>query len=265
MIPNPPVPQPVPPTLTPADILKKQIKDYIELSLGGQMVDIEADKEHYDTAINYALQKYRQRAANSVEESYAFMELIKDQVDYQLPIETISVRQILRRGIGSVTGTASSQFEPFASGYLNTYMLQAGRVGGLATYELFSEYQSLAMRMFGGHIQYTFSPVTKRLVISRKVPEGGEVVLLWVYNYRPDQVILSDFQSFPWIQDYAYAKTKYMIGEARSKFASLAGPQGGTSLNGNELKQEAIAEMQALEEDLKNFKDGSTPAYFLFG
>jgi hypothetical protein len=113
MLPNPPVPQPIPVSLAPADELKKQIKDYIRYSLGDQMVDIELDKEHYDIAINYALQKYRQRSANAVEESYAFMELIKDQTDYQLPLETISVRQILRRGIGSVTGTAASQFEPF--------------------------------------------------------------------------------------------------------------------------------------------------------
>ena len=42
-----------------------------------------------------------------------------------------------------------------------------------------------------------------------------------------------------------------MLGEARSKFATVAGPQGGTSLNGDALKAEAIAEIQALEEELK--------------
>ena len=41
----------------------------------------------------------------------------------------MNVRAAFRRGIGSVTGTTASQFEPFASGYLNTYMLVAGRVG----------------------------------------------------------------------------------------------------------------------------------------
>jgi hypothetical protein len=265
---NPPPQQYMAPTLPSAEDQKKLIKDYIRYSLGDQMVDIDLDKEHYDLAISYAMQKYRQRSANSVEESYAFMELIKDQTDYYLPLETISVRQILRRGIGSVTGTAASQFEPFASGYLNTYMLTAGKVGGLASYELFTEYQSLAMRMFGGHIQYTFDPVSKKLVISRKVPDGGEVVLLWVYNYRTDQAILNSYSSFPWVQDYAYAKAKFMLGEARSKYQSLAGPQGGTSLNGSELKAEAKEEMAKLEEDIKNYQDmsnGSMPPSFLIG
>lgn len=266
--PNPPVPQPNPPFLTTAADLKKAIKDYIRYSLGDQMIDLELDAEHYDTAINYSLMKYRQRSANAVEESYAFFELIKDQTDYQLPQETISVRQILRRGIGSVTGTSASMFEPFASGYLNTYMLVAGRVGGLASYELFTEYQSLAMRMFGGHIQFTFNPVTKKLVITRKVPEGGEVVMMWIYNYKPDQVLLNDYAAFPWIQDYAFAKAKFIVGEARSLFSTLAGPSGGTTLNGSELKQEAQAMMDKLEEDLKNYVDYSAnavPSWFIIG
>ncbi len=42
-----------------------------------------------------------------------------------------------------------------------------------------------------------------------------------------------------------------MLGEARSKFATIAGPQGGSTLNGDALKAEAQAEMEKLEEELK--------------
>ena len=31
-----------------------------------------------------------------------------------------------------------------------------------------------------------------------------------------------------------------MLGEARSKFATIAGPQGGSTLNGDALKNEAM-------------------------
>ena len=120
---------------------RQQIENYINLRLGGQMVDVELDKEHYDLAINNALIRFRQRADNSQEESYSFLSLVKEQQEYILPSEVQEVRQVFRRGIGSVTGTTASQFEPFASGYLNTYMLVAGRVGGLLNYELFTQYQ----------------------------------------------------------------------------------------------------------------------------
>lgn len=245
--------------------LKNQIIDYIRLRLGDQIIDVEADREHYEMAIKQALIKYRQRSSNSVEESYAFLELVKETQDYILPSEVIGVRQIFRRGIGSVTGTSASQFEPFAAGYLNTYMLVAGRVGGLANYELFTQYQELAMRMFGGFINFTFNHVTKKLTIVRKIPDNGESVMLWLTNYKPDQIILLDHMAFPWIQDYAYALTKYTVGEAREKFATIAGPQGGTSLNGTSMKSEAKEMLDKLELDLVNYVDGAMPYTWVIG
>jgi hypothetical protein len=67
------------------------------------------------------------------------------------------------------------------------------------------------------------------------------------------------------LRDHAYAKAKFMLGEARSKFATIAGPQGGTSLNGDALKSEAQAELDKLEEDLKTYAEGGTPLGFIIG
>ena len=53
-----------------------------------------------------------------------------------------------------------------------------------------------------------------------------------------------------------------MLGEARSKFATVAGPQGGTSMNGDALKQEAAAELEKLEQDLLNYTEGGLPLSF---
>ena len=338
---------------------KNEIIDYIRLRLGDQIVDVELDKEHYELAIKNAFNRYRQRAQNSQEESYAFLELQPNVQEYILPREIMTVRSVFRRGIGSVTGTTASQFEPFASGYLNTYMLVAGRVGGLLNYELFVQYQELAMKMFGGHIDFTWNPATKKLTLIRKIPDlnatyvrlesltasgltvgsiitlvsstatpiavghsiiisecpipgyngtymvqsvnpatrtltvvatqplgatsvttfdlsktrvsspatdaPAEVVLLRTYNHKPDVMLLNDHMIFPWIQDYAYSFAKRIVGEARSKFGTIAGPQGGTSLNGDALKNEAQAEMDKLEEELKNYVDGSQPITWVTG
>jgi hypothetical protein len=125
--------------------------------------------------------------------------------------------------------------------------------------------------MFGGTINYTFNPVTKKLTIVRKMPFGyagpeqTESILLWIYNVKPDQMIFNDTYAFPWIQEYAYSFAKRILGEARSKFQSIAGPQGGTSLNGDALKQEAQAEMEKLEQDLKEYVDGSQPLTWVTG
>ena len=255
------------------DSMRAAITDYIRMRLGDGIVDVELDKDHYEMGITQALIKYRQRAGNSVEESYAHLQLMPETQEYILPKEIQTVRAVYRRGIGSVSGTTASQFEPFASGYLNTYMLVAGRVGGLTNYELFVDYQKLAMKMFGGFMNFTFNPTTKKLTVVRKMPFQGanppvdqqESVLLWIYNTKPDQIILNDTQAFPWVQEYAYSFCKRILGEARSKFSQIAGPQGGASLNGDALKAEAQAEMEKLEEELKTFVDGSQPLTWVTG
>ena len=252
---------------------QSDIVDYIRLRLGYGMIDVEADKEHFDMGIKQALIRYRQRSSNSVEESYVFLDVYPETQEYILPNYIIDVKQIFRRGIGSVSGTTASQFEPFASGYLNTYMLVAGRVGGLANYEMFTQYQELAMKMFGGFMNFTWNKVTKKLTLVRKIPWGGiqgadivkESVLLWTYNYKPDIVLMNDQQAFPWIQDYAYALTSMSIGQAREKFATIAGPQGGTTLNGTALKQEGQALLDKLDEDIKNYVDGGQPMWWITG
>lgn len=347
--------------------LRNEMIDYIRLRLGDQIVDVELDKEHYELAIKQALIKYRQKAQNAVEESYVFLDLIPNVQEYIMPSNIMEVRQIFRRGIGSTTGTTASQFEPFASGYLNTYMLVAGRVGGLTNYELFTAYQELAMTMFGGYINYSWNRVTKKLTLMRKIPyDGGtnitptaitaantsvngiititlpasatsyqsnldvgssvyiqncpvqgyssqyrisavnndrteiqvlanqplgatsvtgnnlsattffipepfydgnalESVLLWCYNHKPDSMLLSDPQVYPWLQEYSLAFCKTILGQARGKFAQIAGPQGGTTLNGSALLTEAEAEMARLEEDLRNYVDGSQPLTWVTG
>jgi hypothetical protein len=259
--------------LTSLTSQQNAIIDYIRLRLGYGMIDVEADKEHFDMGIKQAFLRYRQRSSNSVEESYVFLDLYPETQEYILPNYIIDVKQIFRRGIGSVTGTTASQFEPFASGYLNTYMLVAGRVGGLVNYELFVDYQKLAMKMFGGFMNFTWNKVTKKLTLARKIPWGGiqgteivkESVLLWTYNYKPDIVLLNDPQAFPWIQDYAYALTMMSIGQAREKFGQIAGPQGGTTLNGTALKTEGQALLDKLDEEIRMYVDGGQPMWWIMG
>lgn len=255
------------------DAKRAEITDYVRMRLGDGIVDVELEKEHYEMAINQALIKYRQRAQNSVEESYCHLQLLPETQEYILPKEVQTVRAIYRRGIGSVTGTTASQFEPFASGYLNTYMLVAGRVGGLTNYEMFASYQKLAMTMFGGFMNFTFNPATKKLVVVRKMPNQGinppldqqESVLLWIYNNKPDQMIFNDTYVYPWIQEYAYSFSKMLLGQAYSKFSQIAGPQGGASLNGAAMVQEAKDEMVKLEEDIRTYAEGSQPLTWIVG
>jgi hypothetical protein len=245
--------------------LKQNLFDYVRLLLGDQIVDIELDPEHYEIAYQKTIGVYRQRANAAYEESYSFMELVNDVNIYTLPQEVVQVRQIFRRTFGIATGPFGSNFDPFSQAQMNVYLINFNQAGGLATYDFYTQYVELAARMFGGFINYTWNPVSKKLQLIRDPKGNGEVVLLWTYNLRPEINLLSDFQISQWIKDYMVAVCKMIIGEAREKFASIAGPQGGSQLNGAAMKAEAQAIMDAKIQELVNYVDGSQPLTFVIG
>lgn len=242
------------------------IVQYVQAMLGSGMIDVELDPVHYNIAIDRALAKFRQRSSNAVEESFGFLTLQLDQNEYILPKEVTNVRQIFRRSIGSRSGggQGGSLYEPFNLAYSNTYLLTSSNMGGLATYYAFASYQKLVGKMFGSEIMFSFNKTTKKLTVMQR-PRVEEEVMLWLYNYRPDFNLMEDQFASQWLKDYSLATCKIILGEAREKFSQIASPTGGTSLNGAALKAEGKAEIETLELDLINYKDGGTPLTFIIG
>jgi hypothetical protein len=245
--------------------LKQALFENIRLRLGGDIIDLELDPEHYEASYNYAIKVYRQRAQNATQESYTLMTVIKNVDTYTLPQEFINVRSLFRRTVGLETGPSSSSFDPFSSAILNTYLLNYNYTGGMATYDFYAGYVELAARMFGGYVTYTFDPVTKVLRVVRDFKGTGERILVWADIQRPEEVLIQDPYAGVWISDFIIAILKGIIGEAREKFGSIAGPGGGTTLNGTAMKAESSKAQEALILELKNYVDGSQPLTWVQG
>ena len=244
--------------------MKQAVFDSVRYRLGDGIIDLELDPEHYEAAYNYAVATYRQRAQGAYEESYMLLEIQQDKNSYILPQEIMNVRQVFRRTVGLETGPAASSFDPFSSAILNTY-LNYNYSGGLATYDFYAGYIELAARMFGGYVIYTFNPTTKEIQFVRTFKGSGEKVLLWVDNLKPEITLLSQVNIANWITSWTTAQCKIIIGEAREKFASIAGPGGGSSLNGSAMKSEGKAMQDELLEDLRRFVDWSQPYTWVQG
>ena len=247
------------------DELKQTMFANLGYRLGAGIIDLELDPEHYEAAYQYAIKVYRQRAQNATEETYTLFSTEKNMDIYTLPEQFINVRSLFRRTVGLDTGPGASSFDPFSSAILNTYLLNYNVSGGLATYDLYAGYVELAARMFGGYVVYTFNPVTKVLRIVRDPKSTGEKILIWADVLKPEEVLLQDPGSGVWIADWTLAILKGIIGDAREKFASIAGPGGGTSLNGAAMKADGEKMQAALLEDLKRFVDYSQPLTWVQG
>jgi hypothetical protein len=254
-------------TQSNSTIERNNVFQYIKTMLGDGMIEVELDPIHLETGLDRALTRYRQRSPNAVEESYSFLELIQDQNEYRLPDEIITVRQVFRRAIGSRSGIGAggTLFEPFNLAYTNTYLMSGSMMGGLATYDAFAGYQKLVGRMFGSYIEFNWKPTSHILDILQRPFAQGEQILVQSYNYRPDWVLLQDIYAKQWLKDYALATCKMMLGEARGKFASIAGPGSSIQMNGNDLKSSAKEDFERLDKELLDFTAGGTGYYFITG
>lgn len=245
-----------------ATTARQDLYNRILVRLGASGVSVELNPASLEEAVRTALARYRQRSENAVEEGYLFLELQEGKQDYILPKDVVEVRDLYRRGLGLTDG--GSSFDPFSASFTNLYLSEAARQGGVSTYEYFTQWQETMGTLFGEHIMYTWQPGSKQLKLIRSI-EDAETILIWAYFQRSDDDLITEVYTQDWILRYSTAMAKMILGEIRGKFSTIVGPQGGTTLNGDKLKDEAKAEMDLLEQELSDYMDGQTPTGFVIG
>jgi hypothetical protein len=245
---------------------REKLKDKITQMLGAGAVNVEITDGQLEIAIDNAVENYRAWSSASKEEAFLHMKLYPSESVYVLPTEVEIVRRIYRRGNGVVSGEGST-VDPFSLAYSNTYLLSAVRGatgGGLLTYDLYHQFDETVARLFGREIIFQWNSVNKKLIIDRDI-RGTEEVLLHVFQNVPEEMLFRQQMSYPWIRDWTLAEAKIMLGTNRSKFATLPGPQGTFSMDGDTLRQEGFALQEKLEQQLRNYKDGGMPLGFIIG
>ncbi len=245
---------------TPRVLLKKQI----ELLLGAQMVEVELDIEHIDLGITVGLQKLRQRSDGANLEKDIFLHITRDIVEYTLPEEVQEVRRLYRRGVGAYTN-GGVNFDPVDAAFYNIYLLQPNRSGGLATWDFYNQFLETTERVFATQLNFTWDVNNHKLTIIRR-PTADEDVVVRVYARKSEDDLINDPYTGPWLREYATAKAKMMLGEARDKFPSgFPGPNGNVTFNGATMKQEAQAEILKLEKELMDLVTSSDGYSFVIG
>jgi hypothetical protein len=193
-----------------------------------------------------------------------FLHVTRNVQEYTLPEEVQEVRRLYRRGVGPYTN-GGVNFDPVDAAFYNIYLLQPNQSGGLATWDFYNEYLKTVERVFASQYNFVWDVDTHMLRLIRR-PTADEDVLVRVFARRPDDVIITDPYMRPWLRSYATAMCKMYLGEARSKFVSgFPGPNGNTVYNGEQLKQEAIVEIEKLEKQLLNIVTGPDGYGFIIG
>ena len=170
----------------------------------------------------------------------------------------MEVRRWYRRGVGSSSGSGSN-FDPFDVAFNNMYLLNAGQIGGLATFDAFSQYKETLGRVFGSEYNFLWNRNTKQLKILRNVRHEEEIAV-GVYNFIPESILLRDVYASNWLGSYALAMCKMMLGEGRSECtAGLPGSGGAIQLKGETLKTDTKNDIQMIKESGSASEEGRMP------
>lgn len=245
---------------------REKLKDVVTTLLGAGAINVEITDGQLEIAIDNAVANYRAWSSASKEEAFLHMKLYPSESSYVLPTEVEIVRRIYRRGNGMISGSGST-VDPFSLAYSNTYLLSAVRGatgGGLLTYDLQHQFDETTARLFGRDLIFQWNSVTKTMIIDRDI-RGEEEVLVHVYQNMPEAMLFKRQMTYPWIRDWALSEAMIMLGRNRAKFATLPGPQGTFSMDGDTLRQEGQALQEQLKQRLRNYEDGAMPLSFIIG
>lgn len=233
---------------------RETIKNILKYQLGYPVVCVELVDEHFEIAINNALQELRRRVDSAYYKQYFFMTIMRQQDVYYLNDRTlgldhvVDVLKIHRLNMLGLVNWGPDNL--YAQQFLNQFY--APGVGyDLVSIHLIHSLSELYSQLFAGEIAFNWREARRELRIYRSFGHN-EKVLLECSMEKPEQEILVDRWLQQWVQQWAEAELMMILANIRGKYASLPGPGGGLQLNAAELR----AEGQRLQEDcLRQVKD----------
>lgn len=214
------------------DVLKKQF--------GWPVVCVELIPDHYNVAIDNALQELRHRTDSAYNKRYFFMQIQQFQDIYYLndpSLDTDKIVDVLKIHRLNMLGLVN--FAPdniYAQQFLNQFYAPG------VSYDLVSIHLIAAMSetfslLFAGEVTFNWREATRELRIYKKFGTP-EKVLIECSMEKTEQELLTDRWVAQWIQNWAKSVCCQMLGNIRGKYQTLPGPGGGLTMNADILMAE---------------------------
>ena len=226
--------------------------------MGWPVVCVELTDDHWNLAISNALSELRRRVDSAYEKGYVVMQLQPGQDVYYLndpSIGTDRIVDVLKVHRLNMMGLVN--FTPdniYAQQFLN-HFYAPGAAYDMVSVHLIHGLSETYTQLFAGDIAFNWREPSREVRVYRKVGTP-EKVLIEVSLEKSEEELLYGRWTTNWIQQWAEAESMMILANIRGKFATLAGPNGGISLNADALRSEA----QRLQEDclrqVKEFEIG---------
>ena len=258
---------------------RQELRDYCLRQLGAPVLEINLDDDQIDDAIDDALQYFRERHFNGAEKMYLKHEFTDDDVTrFTSANETVTTAapdaatwenrknylEIPEHvfGISKVYGISSNFVRNSLFGLNNQYYLMDlfsytsgtglafGGVDMVNYYMVKQHFETIDMIInTGSLVQFRFNTRQDRLYIDIDPNRVTKDQWLLIECYRAlDPSTFTEVFNDLFVKKYATALMKRSWGQNLIKFNGVTLP-GGVSMNGRQLYEDALTEIQALMED----------------
>jgi hypothetical protein len=226
-------------------MIQSDFQTLLSTLLGANLIDVELTANDYTTAFEMARRTYIQKGNNNQNHNFRELPVVAGTSSY---VVDSSVDLVVR-----IINTKSfPTSDPFSMSLVQSMFSSiSSSDGGLATYEMSLQYIENLDIYFVKNIPFDYNKRTNTLKLL-KTPKIDETWMIETYDNSTDD----EYRELLWIQEWALAELKIIIGRAYSKFASLSGPSGETSLNGDVYLSEGREDKDRLLFDIQNHVDG---------
>lgn len=247
---------------------REEFTDYCLRRLGFPVIDINVDEAQIDDRIDDALSKYWDYHFDGVEEDYLIYPITNTDVSngyITLDEKVFSVINVLPIGSDFTSGSSgddlfNAQYQFFLNDFYSGGVMGAG-VDYLATLQ---SYLSTVQLTVSPLSSFNFNRKTNRLRFNEPlslIKQKSPSIVLKIYR-KLDVNTFNDIWADEFLKDYATALIKRQWGEQLKKYGGLTLP-GGITINGTDIYNEAIADIEKLETKLT--RDLQLPLDFYIG
>ena len=231
----------------------------LKVQLGWPSVCVELTEEAFNVAISNALDEFRRRADNAYRRQYVLFTVKKDQNIYYLNdprngtdkiVNIVKIHRVNSLGATTLGGDNGVYSQMFFNQYYS------GNMVDILSLHLIAALSEDFERIFAGNLMYNFNENSRQLELYRRLYRDEKVVMECVME-RTEQELLTDRWAKQWLQSWAHAELKEMLGMIRTKYSALPGANGGLSLNGDMLISEARQDFEECLRQIRDFEVGN--------
>ena len=241
-------------------------KRYCLRRLGAPVLSIDVTDDQIQDRYEDAVSKYQNHHFDGTIHTFLKHQITQEDFDNKYITTPSNILGVTRMVPYNIGGTSSSDGAMFSVTYqyLLNDMHHLWTTGSISYFEHTMQHLTMMDQLLNGKPTYRFNKVQNRIYVDvlweKRMMPGNWVLFEVLQTVDPEEYV--EVFDDPWFKNYATALIKRQWGENLKKFSGIQ-MMGGTTLNGQQIWNEAVEEVNQLEQELMERWSEPAEAFFV--